>query len=1091
MANLKNFKVNQGLEVNGVITATTISATSIDATLTGAALDSPTFTGTVTMPSLNVGQGGFSAPNFGDVTSDEIQQLDGVTSNIQQQLNTKASITYVDNAVANAGGGGSVDLTPYATKLNPQFNINSDMSIPIDKIVIYFSQGGTPPGMGSLTFKDIDNVDTRLYSLPYGAFVKFPSNYSENGVVKPWAGATFTLAGVASEGGDEKGYGLHYIDNPFPGLEFGIRNPDPGQYLTISYESSSTISAKELSHLDGVTANIQNQIDGKVSAINLDLHESKTLNIHGIADTTKLATTTYVDNAVANSGGGGSVDLTPYATKINPTFSVNDMISISVPLSNAQFYFSTNSTRPIIGNVKITNPDAIDSRLKSLPHETLLTFPAGFTESGSLSPLAGKTVKLMGIQGFNDDGQWTFREYTIQYVGEEPSGINYGVTLVTNPSQSITVSYVGYSDITPTELVYLDGITSNIQQQLDTKANTYKPKFSVPGSLELYVPNLIWVGSAGNAGKHNVTYTHPFSGDFRSQIGIGIENSSNILLFGINGNSIPQGGYIYRNADSGPNDYVIGFGFIENAISGTLFQSLFSGLNRIEITTGSSEYSVDISSYELSHLNNVHTNIQSQLDLKLEYQHLDTNLLYSSYLNSKLGEKASTTQLSNHESDTTNIHGIANTADLATKTDPEFMVSEIIAGFSRDQDWSSIAVSQDYYTWDNKRVAVTFYDHSLLMSQTFANNALAGYSINATSGLPGLPAKKYDIIQSHGVNEGPTDSDRYNYVWLLIELEGENFPYGGLQNNDATSFQIISTKNISSIEISYLDGTTSNIQQQLDNKATKVNPVFEWNLAGYKAFTGDVARTYFAPASISYKSFENKYYLQMTSDDPIFNWVTISGSPSGANGDFYINYIGNNKYDLTVAIGNGFRVDELLGYTPLPADYEISFKLINSYLTRASLTRLMNITEPVQDQLDQLKSAYNQWQIYSPEWSSDGSQPSLGDGSLKGSYRVVGKTVHFKVKLTLGSTTSFGSGTWMFTLPLEARDSNYHFAGAALNDGIGWYQATGVGDYIGSKEKFAILVATPTGTSNSVTSAHPFTWGQSDTLSVSGTYEML
>jgi len=57
---------------------------------------------------------------------------------------------------------------------------------------------------------------------------------------------------------------------------------------------------------------------------------------------------------------------------------------------------------------------------------------------------------------------------------------------------------------------------------------------------------------------------------------------------------------------------------------------------------------------------------------------------------------------------------------------------------------------------------------------------------------------------------------------------------------------------------------------------------------------------------------------------------------------------------------------------------------------------------------------------YLPVWSSTGSAPSVGDGSLTGRWARTGKVVHFWILLLFGSTTSVGSGIWNFTLPAAA-----------------------------------------------------------------------
>jgi len=131
------------------------------------------------------------------------------------------------------------------------------------------------------------------------------------------------------------------------------------------------------------------------------------------------------------------------------------------------------------------------------------------------------------------------------------------------------------------------------------------------------------------------------------------------------------------------------------------------------------------------------------------------------------------------------------------------------------------------------------------------------------------------------------------------------------------------------------------------------------------------------------------------------------------------------------------------------------------------------------------------WTSYTPTWTSDSGTPSIGNGTLGGRYKQIGKTVFFNLKLTYGSTTTGGSGAWMFGLPVTAYNSNYQFAASILNDGVAWYGAIGNGNYKNSTSYFTLIHQNDTVTTiwGGVTATAPFTFGTSDTLTVSGSYE--
>jgi hypothetical protein len=60
------------------------------------------------------------------------------------------------------------------------------------------------------------------------------------------------------------------------------------------------------------------------------------------------------------------------------------------------------------------------------------------------------------------------------------------------------------------------------------------------------------------------------------------------------------------------------------------------------------------------------------------------------------------------------------------------------------------------------------------------------------------------------------------------------------------------------------------------------------------------------------------------------------------------------------------------------------------------------------------------WTSYTPQWTTNGTQPVLGNGTLVGYYKLIGKTCFVRTKLVAGSTTTFGSGQFEFSLPFSA-----------------------------------------------------------------------
>lgn len=128
------------------------------------------------------------------------------------------------------------------------------------------------------------------------------------------------------------------------------------------------------------------------------------------------------------------------------------------------------------------------------------------------------------------------------------------------------------------------------------------------------------------------------------------------------------------------------------------------------------------------------------------------------------------------------------------------------------------------------------------------------------------------------------------------------------------------------------------------------------------------------------------------------------------------------------------------------------------------------------------------WQSWAPSYTNF----TPGDGTLNYAvYTQIGKTVHFRIKFTLGSTSSV-SGSIRFTVPVTAA-SGQSVAddalswGGQLNDATGqrwfpfviWISTTTLGiQYLNASANLA-----------TVNSTAPFTWATSDVWAVAGTYE--
>jgi hypothetical protein len=128
---------------------------------------------------------------------------------------------------------------------------------------------------------------------------------------------------------------------------------------------------------------------------------------------------------------------------------------------------------------------------------------------------------------------------------------------------------------------------------------------------------------------------------------------------------------------------------------------------------------------------------------------------------------------------------------------------------------------------------------------------------------------------------------------------------------------------------------------------------------------------------------------------------------------------------------------------------------------------------------------------YTPTWSSTGSAPSIGNGSIVGKWWRQGQTVYFSILLTAGSSTTFGSGAWKFTVPIAIESSgslSFVVSGVAVDNSAGnaAFAVSSTGFLLSSSTVFELWV--PGGASNVVTPTAPMAWATSDVLEIVGSY---
>jgi hypothetical protein len=121
---------------------------------------------------------------------------------------------------------------------------------------------------------------------------------------------------------------------------------------------------------------------------------------------------------------------------------------------------------------------------------------------------------------------------------------------------------------------------------------------------------------------------------------------------------------------------------------------------------------------------------------------------------------------------------------------------------------------------------------------------------------------------------------------------------------------------------------------------------------------------------------------------------------------------------------------------------------------------------------------------YTPTWTADGSAPSLGNGVLTGNYIRYGALCQVRMFFQAGSTTTFGTFGWNFSLPFTPIGGNYGVPGNAYieDNAVAGYRAQ---TYINNQ-----LYLQTTATNAKVGQATPFVWGLNDYINLQFIYEV-
>lgn len=204
----------------------------------------------------------------------------------------------------------------------------------------------------------------------------------------------------------------------------------------------------------------------------------------------------------------------------------------------------------------------------------------------------------------------------------------------------------------------------------------------------------------------------------------------------------------------------------------------------------------------------------------------------TSSIQTQLNSKASSADLSTHESDTTNIHGIADTAELATKA----FAAELLTNATKSNilitgDKNGLTITAENGVADSTTDALAEGSTNKYFTDDRAQDAVAAALAAGTH--TNISVSYNDAENAISLTGAVTYTDE-NAQDAVGNAVGTGLSYNdttGAISVDTTAIQA-KVANVDDTEIGYLNGVTSGIQTQIDNKASLSGATFTGAVSG-------------------------------------------------------------------------------------------------------------------------------------------------------------------------------------------------------------------------------------------------------------------
>lgn len=131
------------------------------------------------------------------------------------------------------------------------------------------------------------------------------------------------------------------------------------------------------------------------------------------------------------------------------------------------------------------------------------------------------------------------------------------------------------------------------------------------------------------------------------------------------------------------------------------------------------------------------------------------------------------------------------------------------------------------------------------------------------------------------------------------------------------------------------------------------------------------------------------------------------------------------------------------------------------------------------------------WTTYTPAWTGATANPAIGNGTITARYLLNRRICFVNIEVIMGSTTTYGTGSWFFSTPPKpdnsgdalAHEDSVPCCGSAKLTDTGTLDCVGT-SVIDAAASRIYVVGTSHAATGIVASTVPFTWASTDRLAL-------